>query len=74
MYEATVDYESGVNAAKWFVDNKADITAVVAATADVLIIGLMKGFMNRVFRCLNISIIGFDDADISKYRHLSSLR
>jgi DNA-binding LacI/PurR family transcriptional regulator len=67
LYEATVDYESGVNAAKWFVDNKADITAVVA-TADVLAIGLMKGFYEQGVQVPeDISIIGFDDLDISKY-------
>lgn len=58
LYEATVDYESGVNAAKWFVDNKADITAVVA-TADVLAIGLMKGFYEQGVQVPeDISIIG----------------
>ena len=67
LYEATVDYESGVRAADWFADTKADITAVVA-TADVLAIGLMKGFYEKGIRVPEeVSIIGFDDLDISKY-------
>ena len=61
LYEATVDYESGVRAADWFADTKADITAVVA-TADVLAIGLMKGFYEKGIRVPEeVSIIGFDD-------------
>lgn len=67
LYEATVDYESGVNAAEWFANMNADITAVVA-TADVLAIGLMKGFYEKGMRVPeDISIIGFDDLDISKF-------
>lgn len=67
LYEATVDYESGVNAAEWFVDTNADITAVVA-TADVLAIGLMKGFYEKGIKVPeDISVIGFDDLDISKF-------
>ena len=62
-----MDYESGVRAADWFADTKADITAVVA-TADVLAIGLMKGFYEKGIRVPEeVSIIGFDDLDISKY-------
>lgn len=67
LYEATVDYESGVSAANWFADMKADITAVVAA-ADVLAIGLMKGFYERGIKVPeDVSVIGFDDLDISKF-------
>ena len=67
LYESTVDYESGVNAAEWFVDANADITAVVA-TADVLAIGLMKGFYEKGIKVPeDISVIGFDDLDISKF-------
>lgn len=40
----------------------------MVATADVLAIGLMKGFYEQGVQVPeDISIIGFDDLDISKY-------
>ena len=67
LYETTVEYESGVCVAEKIVGSKSDITAVVA-TADVMAIGMMKGFFeNGVKIPEQISIIGFDDLDISKF-------
>ena len=67
LYETTVDYESGVKAANLIAANKDGITAVVA-TADVIAIGLMKGFFDQGIKVPEeISVMGFDDLDIAKY-------
>lgn len=67
LYETTVDYESGVSAADTFVRNGKEITAVVV-TADVMAIGLIKGFYEAGVKVPEqISVIGFDDLDIAKY-------
>lgn len=67
LQEGTVDYESGVAAARRIGENKTDVTAVVA-TADVLAVGLIKGFYDQGIHVPEqISIIGFDNLDISRY-------
>lgn len=67
LLEGTVDYESGVSAANEICHKKLDVSAVVA-TADVLAIGLMKGFYENGVRVPDdISVMGFDDLDISNY-------
>lgn len=67
FYEGNVDYVSGVAIANQIVTGQIDITAVVT-TADIFAIGLIKGFYdNGVHVPENISVIGFDDLDISKY-------
>ncbi len=67
LIEGNVDYDSGVAIAQRIVWEKMDVTAVVA-TADVFAIGLMKGFYEAgVSVPEDISIIGFDDLEISAY-------
>ncbi len=67
LFETTVDYESGVKAAEEICERKVDVTAIVA-TADVMAIGLMKGFYDKGIKVPeDISIMGFDDLDISGY-------
>lgn len=67
LYETTVDYESGIQVAEKIAASNDNITAVVA-TADVMAIGMMKGFFEKGIRIPDqISIIGFDDLDISRF-------
>ena len=67
VIERNVDYDSGVSAAEEIVRKKMDVTAVVA-TADIFAIGLIKGFYEAGVRVPeDISIIGFDDLDITAY-------
>lgn len=67
VLERNVDYDSGVSAAEEITQKKMDVTAVVA-TADIFAIGLMKGFYEAGVRVPeDISIIGFDDLDITAY-------
>ena len=67
LFEETVDYDSGVAIAQRIAREKTDVTAVVA-TADIFAIGLMKGFYEAGVRVPeDISVMGFDDLDISAY-------
>lgn len=67
VFEGNVDYDSGVDIAGRIAREKVDVTAVVA-TADIFAIGLIKGFYEMGIRVPeDISIIGFDDLDISAY-------
>lgn len=67
LFEGNVDYDSGVRIAEQIAREKVDVTAVVAA-ADIFAIGLMKGFYEEGIRVPeDISVIGFDDLDISAY-------
>ena len=67
LFEETVDYDSGVAIARRIAREKTDVTAVVA-TADIFAIGLMKGFYEAGVRVPeDISVMGFDDLDISAY-------
>ena len=67
VFEGNVDYDSGVDIAGRIAREKVDVTAVVA-TADIFAIGLIKGFSEMGIRVPeDISIIGFDDLDISAY-------
>lgn len=67
VYEGKVDYDSGIELARKLCKGKDDVTAVVA-TADILAIGAMKGFYEQgVSVPQDISIVGFDDLEISKY-------
>ena len=67
VFEGNVDYDSGVDIAGRIARGKVDVTAVVA-TADIFAIGLIKGFYEMGIRVPeDISIIGFDDLDISAY-------
>lgn len=67
VYEGTIEYETGEILAEKIVQEGRKLTAVIA-TADVLAIGAVKGFYtNRIRVPEDISIIGFDDLEISKY-------
>lgn len=67
IFEGQVDYENGVYMARKLISNKVPVTAVVCA-ADILAIGAMSGFYNRGIRVPeDISVIGFDDLEISQY-------
>lgn len=67
VFEGNVDFESGVLAATRICKCKKPITAVVT-TADILAIGIMKGFARQGISVPDdYSVIGFDDLEISKY-------
>ncbi len=67
VFEGNVDYESGVDIAYKIVKSHTELTALVA-TADIFAIGLMKGFFESGVQIPeDISIMGFDDLDISAY-------
>lgn len=67
VFEGNVDYDSGVEIAGRIAKLRGEMTAVVA-TADMFAIGLMRGFYEAGIRVPEeISIMGFDDLDISAY-------
>ena len=67
VFEGQIDYESGVRMAAKLAASTLPATAVVAA-ADILAIGAVKGFYDAGLRVPeDISIIGFDDLEISQY-------
>lgn len=67
VFEGQIDYESGVRMAAKLAASTLPATAVVAA-ADILAIGAIKGFYDAGLRVPeDISIIGFDDLEISQY-------
>ena len=67
VFEGQIDYESGVRMAAKLAASNLPATAVVAA-ADILAIGAIKGFYDAGLRVPeDISIIGFDDLEISQY-------
>lgn len=67
VFEGRIDYASGIDAAERLLVSRVPATAVVAA-ADILAIGAMKGFYERGVRVPDdISVVGFDDLDISQY-------
>lgn len=67
VFEGQIDYENGMQMALRLIANKNNITAVVCA-ADILAIGAMKTFYNEGLSVPNdISIVGFDDLEISRY-------
>ncbi|MDD4494269.1 MAG: LacI family DNA-binding transcriptional regulator [Eubacteriales bacterium] len=56
-----IGYEFGIEAAEMISDNNRGITAVFA-TADIIAVGMVKGFRKRGLHVpRDISIIGFDD-------------
>lgn len=67
VFEGSIDYESGVSSARRLLAAALPATAVVAA-ADILAIGAMKGFYENGVRVPDdISVMGFDDLEISQY-------
>ena len=67
VFEGQIDYASGVAQAQKLMAMRLPATAVVAA-ADILAIGANKGFYDGGLRVPDdISIIGFDDLEVSQY-------
>lgn len=67
VFEGQIDYESGVRLANRLVEKKLSATAVVCA-ADILAVGAMKGLSENGLRIPDdISVVGFDDLEMSKY-------
>ena len=67
VFEGQIDYKSGVAMAASLARSSLGATAVVAA-ADILAIGAVRGFYDAGLRVPeDMSIIGFDDLEISQY-------
>ena len=67
VFEGNIDYENGITLANRLLDSHVKATAIIAA-ADILAIGAMKGLFERGVRVpADISIVGFDDLEISSY-------
>ncbi|MCL2052643.1 MAG: LacI family transcriptional regulator [Lachnospiraceae bacterium] len=67
VFEGLIDFESGINLANKLIDQKMPATAVLTA-ADILAIGAIKAFSARKINVPDdISIMGFDDLEVSKY-------
>ena len=67
VFEGKIDYEDGVKLAEALCKSNIKATAVVA-TADILAISAMKAFYEHGIHVPDdISIIGFDDLQITKY-------
>lgn len=67
VFEGQIDYDHGMYLAEKLMSLGTDITAVVAA-ADILAIGAMKAFYKANVKVPDdISVMGFDDLEISKY-------
>lgn len=67
MFEGDIDYKDGIESANRLMDTQVNATAVVAA-ADILAIGAAKAFYERGVRVPDdISLMGFDDLEISQY-------
>lgn len=67
VFEGNIDYKDGIESANRLMDTQVNATAVVAA-ADILAIGAAKAFYERGVRVPDgISLMGFDDLEISQY-------
>ena len=67
VYEGQIDYDSGIKLADKLVNSKLPITAIVCA-ADILAIGVMSELYKLGVKVPDdISIVGFDDLETSKY-------
>jgi LacI family transcriptional regulator len=67
VFEGQIDYDSGIQMADDLVDSKLPVTSIVCA-ADILAIGVMSELYKRGVKVPDdISIVGFDDLEISKY-------
>jgi len=61
VFTGSVGYEYGIEAAHLIADSKLGITGAFA-TADIIAVGMIKGFQNAKLRVPeDISLIGFDD-------------
>lgn len=67
IIEGNIDFENGVKLARRLLDAKLPVSAVFAA-ADILAIGAIKAFYDAGLRVpRDISIMGFDDLQLSRY-------
>lgn len=67
VFEGQIEYESGIKLADRLVDSKFPVTAIVCA-ADILAIGVMSELYKLGVKVPDdISIVGFDDLEISNY-------
>lgn len=67
VFEGQVDYESGITLANRLLQSQLPVTGIVAA-ADILAIGVMKGLYENGKKIPeDYSIVGFDDAEASRY-------
>lgn len=67
VFEGQIDYDSGIKMADKLVDSNLTVTSIVCA-ADLLAIGVMSELYRRGVKVPDdISIVGFDDLEISKY-------
>lgn len=67
VFEGDIDYKDGIESVNRLMDTQVNATAVVAA-ADILAIGAAKAFYERGVRVPDdISLMGFDDLEISQY-------
>ncbi len=67
VFEGQVDYESGITLANRLLQSQLPVTGIVAA-ADILAIGVMKGLYENGKKIPeDYSIVGFDDAEVSRY-------
>ena len=67
IFEGQIDYDSGIKLADKLVNSKLSITAIVCA-ADILAIGVMSELYKLGVKVPDdISIVGFDDLETSKY-------
>lgn len=67
IFEGQIDYDSGIKLADKLVNSKLPITAIVCA-ADILAIGVMSELYKLGVKVPDdISIVGFDDLETSKY-------
>ena len=67
IFEGQIDYDSGIKLADKLVNSKLPITAIVCA-ADILAIGVMSELYKLGVKVPDdISIVGFDDLEISQY-------
>lgn len=67
VFEGQIDYDNGISLANKLMASPIKVTAIVAA-ADILAIGAMKAFFEAGVRVPDdISVMGFDDLEISQY-------
>jgi LacI family transcriptional regulator len=67
IFEGNIDFENGGRLARRLLEAKLPVSAVFAA-ADILAIGAIKAFYDAGLRIpQDLSIMGFDDLQISRY-------
>lgn len=67
IFEGNVDYETGRVLAKKIVEERIDVTGIVA-TADILAMGAIRGFAESGASVPDdFSVVGFDDLEMTRY-------